>query len=136
MTNNQMKKTFILLSLLSLLAGCRKEAEVKPEDVALQAAKVYYDQLLGGDYDSFVDGMNMNDTVVPAYREQLITNMKMFIGQQEKEHKGIDQVKTIRAVADSVTNTVEAFLLFCYKDSTKEQVVVPMVEKNGIWMMK
>ena len=83
-----MRKAFILLAFCSIIAGCKNE-EIKPEEVALQAAKVYYDQLLHGDYAAFVDGMNMNDTVVPAYREQLITNMKMYLGQQKKEHMGI-----------------------------------------------
>ena len=53
--------------------------------MALQAAKVYYDQLLHGDYAAFVDGMNMNDTVVPAYREQLITNMMRWSEVTEAE---------------------------------------------------
>lgn len=104
--------------------------------MALQAAKVYYDQLLHGDYAAFVDGMNMNDTVVPAYREQLITNMKMYLGQQKKEHMGIKEVKALQAVRDSVNNKVDAFLLFCFNDSTKEQVVVPMIEKDGVWIMR
>lgn len=130
-----MRKLFILSFTLLSLSACNKE-EIKPEDIALQTAKVYYDQLLNGDYASFVDGMNMNDSVVPAYREQLITNMKMFMGQQEQEHKGINNVQTVRAMADSASHTVNAFLLFTYNDSTKEEVVVPMVERNGIWMMK
>lgn len=104
--------------------------------MALQMAKIYYDQLLSGDYASFVDGMSFNDTVVPAYREQLITNMKMYVGQQEKEHQGIKQVIPLRAMRDTANHTVNAFLMMCYNDSAKEQVVVPMVEKNGIWMMK
>ena len=130
-----MRKAFILLAFCSIIAGCKKE-EIKPEEVALQAAKVYYDQLLHGDYAAFVDGMNMNDTVVPAYREQLITNMKMYLGQQKKEHMGIKEVKALRAVRDSLNNKVDAFLLFCFNDSTKEQVVVPMIEKNGVWIMR
>jgi hypothetical protein len=27
-------------------------------------------------------------------------------------------------------------LMLCYGDSTSEEVVVPMVERNGRWMMK
>ena len=125
----------MLLSLLGIFCACSKK-EIKPEEMALRMAKVYYEQLLSGDYASFVDGMSYNDTVVPAYREQLITNMKMYIGQQEKEHQGIRQVLPLRAVQDTVSHTVNAFLMMCYNDSTKEQVVVPMVEKGGIWMMK
>ena len=130
-----MRKLIIMSFILGILCACSKK-EIKPEEMALQMARVYYDQLLSGDYASFVDGMNINDTVVPAYREQLITNMKMYIGQQEKEHQGIKQVIPLRAMRDTANHTVNAFLMMCYNDSAKEQVVVPMVEKNGIWMMK
>ena len=130
-----MRKLIIMSFILGILCACSKK-EIKPEEMALQMAKVYYDQLLSGDYASFVDGMNFNDTVVPAYREQLITNMKMYVGQQEKEHQGIKQVIPLRAMRDTANHTVNAFLMMCYNDSAKEQVVVPMVEKNGIWMMK
>ena len=125
----------MLLSLLGIFCACSKK-EIKPEEMALRMAKVYYEQLLSGDYASFVDGMSYNDTVVPAYREQLITNMKMYIGQQKKEHQGIKQVLPLRAVHDTVNHTFNAFLMMCYNDSTKEQVVVPMVEKEGVWLMK
>lgn len=130
-----MRKLIIMSFILGILCACSKK-EIKPEEMALQMAKVYYDQLLSGDYASFVDGMDFNDTVVPAYREQLITNMKMYVGQQEKEHQGIKQVIPLRAMRDTANHTVNAFLMMCYNDSAKEQVVVPMVEKNGIWMMK
>lgn len=130
-----MRKLIIMSFILGILCACSKK-EIKPEEMALQMAKVYYDQLLSGDYASFVDGMSFNDTVVPAYREQLITNMKMYVGQQEKEHQGIKQVIPLRAMRDTANHTVNAFLMMCYNDSAKEQVVVPMVEKNGIWMMK
>ena len=125
----------MLLSLLGIFCACSKK-EIKPEEMALRMAKVHYEQLLSGDYASFVDGMSYNDTVVPAYREQLITNMKMYIGQQKKEHQGIKQVLPLRAVHDTVNHTFNAFLMMCYNDSTKEQVVVPMVEKEGVWLMK
>ncbi len=130
-----MRQTIFLLTFLGILASCAKK-EVPPEELALQTAVVYYEQLLSGDYDSFVDGMNYNDTVVPEYREQLVTNMKMYIGRQKKEHQGIKSVMPLQAQADTLTHTVNAFLLICYDDSAKEQVVVPMVEKNGVWLMK
>ena len=132
-----MMRKFFFFLLFPLLVACSgKPSGPDAALLASQAAKVYYDQLLHGDYAAFVDGMNMNDTVVPAYREQLITNMKMYLGQQKKEHMGIKEVKALRAVRDSVNNKVDAFLLFCFNDSTKEQVVVPMIEKDGAWIMR
>lgn len=126
---------FILIAGSLHLVSCSKE-EVKTEDIALQAAKTYYDQLLHGDIDSYVEGTLHGDSIPEAYRQQLVLNMKMFLEQQRKNHKGIDSIRTIRATVDSTSHTANAFLTFCYSDSTKEEVIVPMIEKDGVWYMR
>lgn len=130
-----MKKLVFFLCCALLAVACREE-EVKPEDIALQAAKAYYDQLLAGDYDSFVEGTLKGDSVPPAYRSQLVMNMQMFMERQKAEHKGIVAVKALRAVADTAAHTAESFLSVTYADSVREEIVVPMVERNGIWYMR
>lgn len=117
------------------LAACRPEPPA-PADVAGRAAKLYYDYLLGGNYDAFVDGFYQPDSIPGAYREQLVTNARMFMGQQRQERGGISEVRLVRANADTARHAARAFLLFCYGDSTREEVVVPMVECGGVWMMR
>ena len=135
---------FFALSLS--LSSCQEETS-NHADLAAETAKAYYEQLLNGDIISFVDGTAMHVNVVPTYREQLETNMKMFLGQQEKEHKGIKSVKKVRGVLTCPTNAegqpkdtahinANAFLLYNYGDDTSEEVVVPMVRVNGIWLMR
>lgn len=122
------------------MGGCKNEP--KAEDVAMNAAKVYYDQLLQGDYAAFVAGTDGFDSIPEFYREQLEMNMKMFIAQQKKDHGGIRTVNMARAKADTVKVggvecvTAEVFLTFCYGDSTQEQVVVPMIEREGAWKLR
>lgn len=108
------------------------------EALAAQAAKTYYDQLLQGDYASFVAGTDGYDSVPGYYREQLLVNMKQFLAQQKKDHSGIDSIVVVRAKLDTVSNRIvaNAFLKICYADSTKEEVVVPMIKRNDVWMMK
>ena len=130
-----MRRLLICALAAMLLASCGKE-EVKPEDIALQAAKAYYDQLLAGDYNAFVEGSLKGDSVPPAYKRQLVLNMQMFIERQNNEHKGIVSVKPMRAVADTAHHAAEAFLSITFADSVREEVVVPMVEKNGVWYMQ
>ena len=136
-----------LLFLALSLSSCSSEENSNHADLAAETAKTYYEQLLNGDIVSFVDGTAMHVNVVPTYREQLETNMKMFLGQQEKEHKGIKSVKKVRGVLTCPTNaegqpkdtahiTANAFLIFNYGDNTSEEVVVPMVRVNGIWLMR
>ena len=131
------RRLHILLIALPLLTGlvwgCAKP---DPADVAAQAAKQYYDYLLEGKYEAFVDGKFRPDSIPGSYRDQLIMNMKMFIGQQEREHRGIKETRVVNAEADTARHEANVFLVFCYGDSTVEEVLVPMVESKGIWYLR
>lgn len=129
--------TFLLLtSLLPVLFGCTKVEGPTPDQIAAHAAKVYYEQLLHGDYNSFVDGRYQPTKMPQSYHEQLVANAKMFISQQNKEHKGIKKVEVSDARADTTRHVANAFLTLTYGDSSKEEIVVPMVEKKGVWYMR
>lgn len=104
-------------------------------EVAGRAAKAYYDQLLHGDYNAFVAGRYQPDSIPAAYREQLVANAKMFLGQQNG-HGGIKEVKFVSARADTSKHVADVFLTFAYGDGTAEEVVVPMVEHKGVWYMR
>ncbi len=119
------------LVLLLQLTACGHSPG--PEEVAAETAKAYYEQLLHGKYDQFVDGRYFPDSIPGSYREQLIANAKMFVGEQQEQHKGISEVRIANAQADTATHTANVFLTFVYGDSTKEEVLVPMVEHRGVW---
>ena len=109
---------FMILMIGVGVTSCKKE-DVDPAAVAGNVAKQYYQYLLDGKYEEFVDGHYQPDSIPGVYREQLITNAKMFVGRQ-KEAKHVANV----------------FLNIAYGDSTTEEVVVPMVLVDGNWMMK
>ena len=131
------KPQFIAATLcLALLAACSSKEEVKQEELALQAAKTYYDQLLQGDCDSFLEGTLQGDSLPPAYRDQLLLNTQMYLEKQRKNHGGISEVRTLSAKLDNAKQEAEAFLSVVYADSTKERILVPMLKKDGIWYMR
>lgn len=132
---------------IAALVACKREPA--PEALAMQAAKVYYEQLLQGDCESFVEGTLQGDTIAPSYKEQLVLNMQMYLEQQQ-EHGGLVAVETLRAKCDTIVlkgiknhegedstlRVADAFLAVCYADSTKEEIVVPMIEKAKVWYMR
>lgn len=130
-----MKRLMHLVLPLLLFGACGPSGPT-PAEMAGQAAKVYYEQLLRGDYASFVDGTYRRDSIPPSYREQLIANAKMFVGQQTDEHGGIKTVRVVSATADTAHHVATVFLGFAYGDSLHEQVAVPMVERGGVWYMR
>lgn len=130
-----MKKIlFFLLSVMSLFS-C-KEKTPDPGYYAGIAAKGYYDMLLEGRYDEFVEGQNMPHRIPEGYRQQLVLNAKMFVEQQKNEHRGMKAFQILDAKADTVHHLADVYLSVTYGDSTKEQMVVPMVEVEKKWKMR
>ena len=123
-----MRHGLLLFIIPLLLCGCKKE--ISREEMAMQAAKAYYNQLLHGDCESFLAGLLHGDTVPEDYKEQMLLNVQMFREQQGKEHGGLTEVKALRAKGDT------AFISLHYADSTREEIAVPMIEKNNTWYMK
>lgn len=130
-----MRQLFIILvAVAAVTMSCSRETP--PDTAASKAAQALYDKLLKGDYEGFVNGMYFPDRIPDGYRRQLVANAKMFIANQSKEHEGISEANVIRQERDSLSPTVEVFILLSYKDSTQEEIVVPMIESEGVWLMQ
>lgn len=133
-----MKRLGILLFFAFILSftACHHDSAYNMEELAAVTAKGYYDELLEGHYKEYVDGTFYRDSIPDSYRKQLILNAKMFIGQQNKEHQGIQEVSVSYAKADTIHRLVKVFLILKYGDKTKEKILVPMIEYQGKWKMK
>ena len=125
-----------LFALPFLLMACNKKKEVDQGELAGRAAKLYYEQLLKGQYETFLGGENRSEKLPDSYRKQLLTNLRQFVEQQKAEHNGIDSVSFVSSVFSEKDSTASAFLLFHYGDRTAKQVVVPMLKKKGVWIMR
>jgi len=123
----------VLLVFLAQWAACSSPTR---EELASLAAKGYYQHLIEGDFDHFLEGRVMADSLPDDYRSQLIDGYSQFLAQQVKARGGINEVRISRAFTDSSQQYTSVLLMLCYCDSTSEEVVVPMVERNGRWMMK
>lgn len=134
---NSLFKIFGLLLVVNCqfsIVNCSSHAE--PADVAAHAAKQYYDYLLEGKYEAFVDGQYRPDSISDSFRQELVMNAKMFMGQQQREHRGLLETRIVNCDIDSTLHEASVFLAFCYGDSTTEQVCVPMVEADGVWFLR
>lgn len=130
-----MKKIlFFLLSVMSLFS-CKEKAPDLGYYAGI-AAKGYYDMLLEGRYDEFVEGQYMPHRIPEGYRQQLVLNAKMFVEQQKNEHRGMKAFQILDAKADTAHHLADVYLSVTYGDSTKEQIVVPMVEVEKKWKMR
>lgn len=129
-----MRRPLFCLLALVLLVACRQA--LSPEEQATLVAKQYYDRLLQSDYDAFMDGKDGADTLPADYRSQLRRAYERYMAEQTAKHQGIRAVRTAAARGDTAQHVTYAFLVLCYGDSTNEEITVPMVERNGRWLMK
>ncbi|MGP1547570.1 MAG: hypothetical protein ACTTIF_01670 [Prevotella sp.] len=129
-----MRKLLLLFVAALFVVACKKE--VNHEEVVMNAARQYYGYLLKGEYEAFVDGTYHKYPVHASYRSELIDNAKMFIAQQKAEHDGIADIEMVMAQVDTASNTANVFLTLKYGDKSHEQVVMPMIKKDGLWYMR
>lgn len=127
-------KTVAMVLVLLLVGACSSEPD--QGELAAIAAKGYYDLLLEGNYGRYVDGTYRADSIPGSYRDQLVLNARMFMEQQQAEHRGIKEVRIATAKADTARHTARVLLTFVYGDSSAEEVLVPMVQVQGRWYMK
>lgn len=124
----------LLIGLLCLVMfGCSNPS---PEELASLAAKGYYNHLINGEYDHFLEGKIGVDSIPNDYRDQLMIAYKQFVALQEKDHHGIREIRISNVKTDTLQKYTSVFLILCFGDSTNEEIVVPMVEHNGSWRMK
>jgi len=120
---------FSLLALL--LLSCSGESSA--EERASEAAVGYYQRLIQGDYEGFLTGLSdreLTDSLDPSME----TVLRQFMAEQQEEHRGILDVRI--ASAHREKDHMDVFLVLCFGDSTNEEVLVPMVERQGNWLMK
>lgn len=125
----------MIISMGLGLSSCKEERPA-PSYFAGIAAKGYYDLLLEGKYEEYVAGFNQPYRIPKGYHDQLLLNAQMYVEQQQDEHKGMSKVDILSAKADTARHVADVFLQIAYGDSTKEQIIVPMVEVKGEWKMR
>ena len=123
---------FVFLGILGMSCG-----NPTAEEMASLAAKGYYEHLIHGEYEQFLQGkVGLNKHSEQEYWNQLRDNCHQFVHQQEQAHRGIHEVRVVNAKTDTLQKYTNVFMMLCFGDSTNEEIVVPMVERDGRWYMR
>ena len=125
-----------LFLAVALLAACASREDFPQEDVAANTARLYYQYLIEGKYDDFVAGMDRHIERSQNDERQLVENAKLYVKRQQDQHQGIKSVSIVSSEADTAQHTAMVFLLMEFVDNNKEQILVPMVERDSLWLMR
>ena len=126
----------IVWCLTGMLAFSCSQPELTQEELAGHAAKEYYDRLIAGDYEAFLSGKVDTDSLPADYRAQLLKAYELYKQELDQTHGGIAEVTISNARCDSTQQLMHAFLLLHFKDSVKEEITVPMVQREEQWKMR
>ena len=85
----------------------------------------------------FLQGKADADSLPDNYRAQLLKAINQYRAEMLDKHNGLNEVQVSDNVArrDTSLNLTYANILLCYGDSTEEEITVPMVERDGRWLM-
>ena len=135
----------LLALACSLLAvGCWVSCSEKlsPEQAAAEAALSYYQRLVDGYPDGMVAAKADADSLPDELRQQLVKAYRQYVADMQHQHGGLKSVSISSNVGKCDTLTAQtsplvyAFLLLTFADSTQEEICVPMVERDGDWLMR
>ena len=138
-----MKKLLPILMKALLVVACSEK--LSPEEEAAQAALSYYNRLLEGFPDGLLASKADVDSLPDDYSGQLKKVYEQYVSDINEKHGGLCGVSISENIArrDSFQTkegdwrqVVYAFLVLTFKDSVKEEISVPMVQRNGEWVMK
>lgn len=125
-----------LFLAIALLAACVTREDFPQEDVAANTARLYYQYLIDGKYDDFVAGMDQHVEHSQNDVRQLVENAKLYVQRQQNQHQGIKSVSIASSEVDTAQHTAMVFLIMEFADNNKEQILVPMVERDSLWLMR
>ena len=131
-----MKNLLYIAIVFVVLSACSEQAT--PEEEAAKAAQSYYALLADNQPAAFLDAKVGADSLPEIYRAQMRKVYEQYISEVNDNHGGIREVGISENVGrcDSTLGITYAFLILSFNDSIQEEITVPMVQQNGVWLMK
>ena len=132
-----MKKAAYILTSLLLLFSCAEERNVLADfssQGSREAAEHFYGLLAEGQAQAYVDNMQETASMDSSKYCQYVDLMEQFL-QEEKELRG--GIIGAKAERDTMVDSVSmVYLDVLFGDSTREEIVLPVVYTRGRWWIR
>ena len=116
-----MKRFQSILPLVSILlfTACRKEVQDLNSSAAVcSQAEIYYQNLLTGQYEKYLEGISGVCAMLPEQRTQTLQALKAFCQNQQAQHGGMVSVRGVEALLQD--KRAEVYMDIIYADSVSE----------------
>lgn len=127
----------VMASLFLLMAACsgRRDLSAKGAEGARGAAEYFYELLSKGETRKYVDNMSGVAAMDSSKYRQFVDLMDQFL-QEEKELRG--GILSATACREQMVEDTLAmvFLNVSFGDSTREEVMLPVVYTGGRWWIR
>lgn len=132
-----MRHIYIIgVAVALLFSSCSKEEPVPTKVIVGDAGKAYYETLIAGEIEGFVDGIDGAQDAPASYRELLVENTRQFVHKQDSLHRGLQAVAVDSTAVFEADSTARVFLHLTFGDGGRERVLLPMVCRQGRWLMR
>ena len=132
-----MKKAAYILTSLLLLFSCAEERNVLADfssQGSREAAEHFYGLLAEGQAQAYVDNMQETASMDSSKYCQYVDLMEQFL-QEEKELRG--GILSAKAERDTIVDTISmVYLNVHFGDSTREEIILPVVYTRGRWWIR
>ena len=132
-----MKKAAYIIFLLPFLLSCSETGNNLADFSsagARSAAEYFYSLLANGQGKDYVDNMQETSSMDSCKYVQFVDLMNQFLHEERELRGGILHAKANR---DTIVDTVSmVFLDVQFGDSTREEIMLPVVDTRGRWWIR
>jgi hypothetical protein len=133
-----LKKIAYPVLVLFLLSACggnsRVDLSEKSSTGARRAAEYFYSLLVKGDAKMYVDNMSQSSEMDSCKYSQFVDLIDQFL-YEEKEIRG--GILVANATEDKMIDTISmVYLDVLFGDSTREEIMLPLVYSRGRWWLR
>lgn len=115
-----------------LVCSCGKKEEQEIGKLAVG----YVESLYGGDFNGAVSHTAGANEASSQYREHLALLYQNMVGSNLVAHGALTKTECYRVKEDKEHHYADAYVRLTFADSTRQDILLPMEEHSGQWMVK
>lgn len=132
-------RLLLLTTLAAFFVGCDdKSPEGRPVFTTLEdtTALYYYGLRAEGRYEEYVASMQSCDGASPEYRNAMVSLIRHHQTEVNRTKGGVAYTETIRKEMHDGDSMANVFLAVTFRDSTREEIMIPLVFHQGEWRIR